>query len=661
MTALRLSRCVLVLLVVSLTVPSRAEDRPAVHPLDPLSAPEISATRKALKGAGHLTESRRFAMVALQEPPKAEVLGHQTGAGVSRRSFSVLYDSEENKTYEAVVDVRDPDAPRIVSFEHKKGAQPLVIDSEFDEVPELIRASPEWKAALARRNIDPDDVELDVWTHGIATPQPSERTFRAMSYLRGDDVYFWGRVIEGLEAIVTPRTGKVEILDRRKNENLPVPAFNQNLDEASIAQSLGGLREAPKPLTITQPEGPSFTIRGHEVEWQKWRFRYAMHPREGLVLYQVGYEDKGKVRPILYRASFSEMAVPYGDPSGGWNWRSAFDVGEYGVGKDADPIVPDLDAPTNVVTTDEVLANENGRPRVHPAVVGFYERDAGILWKHVELVDGEAVDETRRARELVAFFVTTVGNYDYTISWIFHQDGSLEVETGLSGIMLPQGVKDGAHEPPSAHLVAPNVAAPHHQHILSFRLDFDVDGPKNTVMEMNTSGRPMDPASNPNGNAIVMQETALPSEKQAQRDINLASARTWRVINRGVLNSLQHPVGFILVPGANSLPFLDPQAPARKRAGFMEHHVWVTRYRDGELYAAGDYPNQQAAAGKGLPEWTANDEPLDDQDVVVWYTLNVTHIPRPEEWPVMSNARYGFKLLPGGFFVGNPALDVPRP
>jgi primary-amine oxidase len=355
------------------------------------------------------------------------------------------------------------------------------------------------------------------------------------------------------------------------------------------------------------------------------------------------------------------MAVPYGDPAGGWNWRSAFDVGEYGVGKDADPIVPGLDAPTNAVVRDEVLANENGRPRVHPAVVGFYERDAGILWKHVEFVDGEAVDETRRARDLVAFFVTTVGNYDYTISWIFHQDGSLEVEAGLSGIMLPQGVKDGAHDLDSAHLVAPNVAAPHHQHILSFRLDLDVDGAKNTVMEMNTSGRPMNPADNPHGNAMVMKETPLPSEKQAQRDINLQSARTWRVINRGVLNSLKHPVGYILVPGANSLPFLDPEAPARKRAGFMDHHVWVTRYRDGELYAAGDYPNQQPATGKGLPEWTANDEPLDDQDVVVWYTMNVTHIPRPEEWPEMAYTRYSFKLLPGGFFVGNPALDVPRP
>ena len=74
----------------------------------------------------------------------------------------------------------------------------------------------------------------------------------------------------------------------------------------------GPLRTDLKPLEITQPEGPSFEVDGNLVRWQKWSLRVGMDPLEGLVLYTVGYEDGGRVRPIVYRASVSEMVVPYG-------------------------------------------------------------------------------------------------------------------------------------------------------------------------------------------------------------------------------------------------------------------------------------------------------------------------------------------------------------
>jgi primary-amine oxidase len=45
---------------------------------------------------------------------------------------------------------------------------------------------------------------------------------------------------------------------------------------------------------------------------------------------------------------------------------------------------------------------------------------------------------------------------------------------------------------------------------------------------------------------------------------------------------------------------------------------------------------------------------------VLWYSLGVTHIPRPEDWPVMPVHKAGFKLMPNGFFARNPAMDVPR-
>jgi primary-amine oxidase len=439
---------------------------------------------------------------------------------------------------------------------------------------------------------------------------------------------------------------------------LPLPPPSQDLDEASI----GAQRVAPRPLVTTQPEGSSFELNGNEVRWQNWRFRYSFHPREGLVLHTVGYEDQGKLRPILYRGSLSEMVVPYGDTDTNWRWRSAFDVGEYGVGRLASPLEPGGDAPEYATLLDVVMPDDFGTPFYLKRAIGLYERDGGILWKHYDSIS--AANQTRRARELVIFFVATVGNYDYAVNWIFHQDGVLELDCALTGIMQAKGVpttaQAGESEPDqhADHRIAEHLSAPHHQHFFSFRLDFDIDGVNNTVAEMNTHAAEPGP-NNANLNGMVTKETVFRSERQAQRRIDTESARAWRVMNPALKNSLgQHP-SYVLIPGGNAVPYVAPQSQVRRRAHFVDNHLWVTRYRASERYAAGDYPNQ-SAGGEGLPRWIANDESIENEDIVLWYTMGITHIPRPEEWPVMPVSHIGFKLVPAGFFDRNPALDVPR-
>ena len=103
--------------------------------------------------------------------------------------------------------------------------------------------------------------------------------------------------------------------------------------------------------------------------------------------------------------------------------------------------------------------------------------------------------------------------------------------------------------------------------------------------------------------------------------------------------------------------FARPDSPYMRRAGFISKHLWVTRFDERERYAAGDYPNQHPV-GDGLPAYVAQDRPLENEDLVVWYTFGLHHLPRPEDWPVMPVAYLGFMLKPVGFFDRNPALDV---
>jgi primary-amine oxidase len=644
----------LISLLISLLLPAfgaSANESP-VHPLDPLNVEEITAAADVLKGLEYFPKNALFSTITLHEPPKPEVLSFSVRSPFRREAFAVVLDQDNSKTFEAVVDLS---TRKVMSWNVIPGAQPLVFLDEYDIVPRLVKADARWQDAMRRRGLtDFDKIHVDAWAAGEVPARLRGRFLRALSYYKDGQTNFYGRPIEGVVALVDLTKRQVaQLIDTGM---VPLAPPSQELDETSIGQ----LRPAPKPLSIGQPQGATFDIRGHEVSWQNWRFRFAMHPREGLVLHTVGYEDGGRLRSVIYRASLSEMVVPYGDPQVTWRWRSAFDVGEYGVGRLSSPLEPGKDAPDNAVLLDAVFADDFGKPYTLPRVIGIYERDGGILWKHFDIFTSR--NETRRARQLVMFFVASIGNYDYAINWVFHQDGVLELDAALTGIMLAKGVHEKTvvrhRHGPAAHLVSQNLVAPHHQHFFNFRLDMDIDGVRNSVVESNSRALPRG-GQNPSGNGFVMQETPLLRERDAGRSVSMQTARTWSIFNPAVKNVLGYAASYILVPGANAVPYIAPTSRVRKRAGFVDHHFWATRYNPSEMNAASAYPNQ-SRGGDGLPRWAANNESIENEDLVVWYTLGITHIPRPEEWPVMPVSHVGFRLIPAGFFNQNPALDVPR-
>ena len=107
------------------------------------------------------------------------------------------------------------------------------------------------------------------------------------------------------------------------------------------------------------------------------------------------------------------------------------------------------------------------------------------------------------------------------------------------------------------------------------------------------------------------------------------------------------------------MTLLTPDDYARRRAAFIDHHLWVTPYRYEERYAAGDYPTL-STAGQGLPAWTGANRRIEQTDVVLWHTIGMHHQVRAEDWPVMPVVLHSFELRPFDFFDRNPALDLPR-
>jgi primary-amine oxidase len=622
----------------------------ARHPLDPLTAEEIRQAAGILAADVRVSPALRFVSVGLHEPPKGEVASFRPGQQVAREAFIVARDPREHMTYEAVVSIT---AGAVLSWQPVPGVRAPVTLGEYAECERLVRADPRFREGLRKRGIHhPDQVLVESW--GIGTFSREEDAGRrlvwALCFYRaspGDNPY--AKPIHGLHAVVD-----LDDMSVVRVEDLGVVPLPPGTGDYTTG---GGTHRAGlTPLELRQPAGVSFQVDGWEVRWQNWRFRLGFNAREGLVLHTIGYEDQGRLRSVIHRASVAELVIPYGDPRPFQGWRNAFDIGEYGIGILTNSLEQGCDCLGQIRYFDVQLADDQGTPYTVRNAICLHEEDSGILWKHFDAGLGQT--EVRRSRRLAVSFIITAGNYEYAFYWYFYQDATIELEVKLTGIVLTAALPPGETSDYGT-VVAPQTLAAHHQHFFSVRLDMAVDGDRNSVLEVETEPAPKGPA-NPYGNAFRPRRTLLRSESQAQRLIDPLTGRHWLVINPNVTNALGQPVGYKLVPGGNVVPFAHEDSSFIRRAAFTTRHLWVTPFAPGERFPAGEYPNQHPG-GAGLPEWTKADRPIENTDIVLWYTLGSHHLPRPEDWPVMPVERAGFTLRPVGFFGTNPALDVAPP
>jgi primary-amine oxidase len=626
------------------------------HALDRLSAEEIELNRSLILAAGHDEATTWFMLVNLIEPEKQIVLA---GTASSRLVGSVLLDRTTGAVTEATVDLTERAVVASRAVDVAAEGQPPIVAEEFDRVEALLRSDDEWNAAMRRRGIeDVRLVRISALTAGrFDLPgENGRRIVRCLAFLQLDpDDNAWAHPIDGVVAYVDLITGDLLKLIDDRLFDIPRERYNFHREE-----ELPAPRTTQRPIVITQPEGPSFSVDGDVVEWERWRFRIGFNQIEGLTLHQVQFEDGGRYRSILYRASIAEMVVPYGDPSPVRFWQNYFDAGEYSLGKSTNPLELGCDCLGEIRYFDAVLAATDGRPQTIRNAICLHEEDASILWKHTDEYYHSA--DVRRNRRLVVSFFITVGNYDYGFYWYFSLDGKIEFECKATGVVFasahPGPLEDGS-DYPWASEVAPGIGAPYHQHLFCARLDVAVDGSTNAVDELEARRVPIS-ETNPYGNAFTLSTTRLSTEQQGVRDADQRVGRAWHVVNPTVKNSVGRPVGYLLRPQGLPALLADPASSIARRAAFTTRHLWVTRYSPSERFPSGELVNQNDGYGT-IDSWIENDRDIDGQDIVLWHSFGLTHFPRTEDWPIMPVDTAGFSFVPHGFFDRNPTLDVPAP
>jgi primary-amine oxidase len=629
--------------------------------LDPLSADEFSAVAAILRREHGVDLGWRFASIELAEPGKEELAAFSDGGPPpTRRATVVCFERSVNATYKSVVSLSEDS---VESFEHIPGVEANFTVDEFVECDQVLRTHPDVIAALAGRGItDLDNVFMDTWTYGDAVI-PDEFRGRRLGWSDtwrkdGPGANPYAHLISGLHCVID--LNSMEVL--RVEDNGPFAGGGvepPNVMGEYVPRHIpdriraASRREPLKPLHITQPEGPSFSLDGNLLRWQNWSLRVGFNYREGMTLHTVRYQDGDRDRSIAHRMSFAEMVVPYRDSSVDHYRRTAFDIGEWGLGFMTQSLELGCDCLGEIRYLDAVLHDSRGEPYTITNAICIHEEDNAVLWKHV---DHDIGAEVRRMRRLTLSFHVTVANYEYLVYWRLYQDGNIECEVRATGIMVTTPLAPGQPNP-NGTLVDERTYAPFHQHFLVARLDLDIDGPSNTVYASESYAEAMGP-DNPYGLSVVVRNVALRNEEEGKQDVDFSTQRAWKVANPNVTNGLGTHPSYKLVPGSAIPPMFDPKSPVLQRANVIGHTLWVTPNRPDERWPAGEFVNQ-SVADTGLGRWTKANRPIENTDVVLWYVFGLHHITRPEDWPVMPVDVVSFWLKPFGFFDRNPALDVP--
>jgi primary-amine oxidase len=646
------------------TTSSSTEADIAVSPWDGLRPKEYAQAAGLLKAVHG--DAVMFTRISLRQPEKAVALAWQDG-DTAQRGAEVTF-LVAGKPRLARLDLT---GNRIVSDAPMTGGQPMLSGTgELEPIVVKLSEHADVLAALAKRGVEPGQ--------GICLPRTIGRFFTAQANparerllrldcfnIAGDGALgilpstnLYARPIEGLAILYNITTDEIiEIKDTRLGNapphDLPTGEFNN------------GTRKV-KHVAQSRPDGVNYKMTGSRIDWQGWQFRLRFDPRQGTVINRIGHQTESGFRSVAYEIAMSEMFVPYHDNDPNWFYRAYFDMGEYGFGNLATEL-QQADCPSHAQYLNVDLHLPDGSPMQSENRICIFEHDPGHpIWRHEEpllaIVPGLETHQSRRATELVVRMVATIGNYDYYQDYVFGLDGRLRIRLISTGLDATKAVMSAdlsdpraADETATGTLIAPHRLAVNHDHYFSYRIDMDVDGQANNFeRHMLRAAKPA--AGAPRRGLWEVVPGRIATEKQAQTDMSAKRPAVLLFANEARQNAMGYDTGYqLMMP--NVKPLVTPMDETFKRAYFVQKNLWVTRFKRDEIFATGVSTNQ-SAPWLGLPEYIADNEQLENTDIVGWATMGFHHVPMAEDWPVMPSKVDEIVLKPRNFFDRNPAIDL---
>ncbi|EEC80539.1 hypothetical protein OsI_22833 [Oryza sativa Indica Group] len=672
---------------VSAAIAMAASSQYSHHPLDPLTATEITAIRAAVL-ASPLVPARPlfFHYVGLDEPDKPDVLSYAYGAAdaaatssqmtLPRRAFVIA--RAGGQSHEFTVDIAADNASVLSHAVHRGPGFPMFTDEDQIAAMALPYTYPPFVESVRRRGLDVGEVGCGVLSRGwFGAEQPAYGGARVVKmkcvvvdYNATANIY--ARPVEGVVMVVD--LDRMAIIGYRDRAVFTVPkAEGTDYRADKVGPPFTG--PAAPPGVVVQPEGRGFHVHGHLVKWANWEFHVGFDMRAGTVISLASVNDTdagGLKRRVLYRGFVSEIFVPYMDPEEEWYFHTFTDAGEYGLGALASQLQRGADCPANAVYMDGYYAGSDGKPVKAEDVICLFERYAGdVAWRHTNGIGlGGLFSEVRPDVTLVVRMVVTVGNYDYTLDWEFKTVGSIKIVVSLSGILEMKAINythvDQIREDTHGTLITENTIGVYHDHFVTYHLDLDIDGTRNSfiknniVPKRNTGVRATGGAPTPRRSYWTVLYEVAETEAEGQVNINSAPADLL-FVNPSKKTKIGNEVGYRLIPtGATATSLLADDDYPERRASYTKKQVWVTPYNKSEKWASGLYA-EQSTGDDNLAAWSKRNRSIKDEDIVLWYTVGLHHVPYQEDFPVMPTISGALEVRPSNFFERNPLIRTKPP
>lgn len=418
-------------------------------------------------------------------------------------------------------------------------------------------------------------------------------------------------------------------------------------------------RELPPPVSI-QPYGARYRLDRREkfIEWFGFSFYITTASATGLSLFDI----KFKGERVMYELGLQEAMAHYAgdDPmAGGQEFLDTF----FGMGKNMFELVPGYDCPAyaDYMDTQYHMLRE-----VHelPNSICVFEYTADhLLSRHTTQYSVTASRNTY----LVVRSVSTVGNYDYAIDYMFYLDGSIEVKVRASGYIFAAFYRANKTEGEDeyGHRIGEAVASSVHDHVINFKADMDVAGSVNDMsrlaLEPITKSYNWDPPEVKERNTMHLVE--YPVNEEVGLDWPKNSGEFYLVHSAYEKNAFGERKGYRITSGTGmgNTPHLTilNSTTLGDSARWAEHDLWILRRKDTEPRSADPLnylePHDPIINFNSL----ANHESLNrsstgedyDGDLVVYFNLGAHHIPHSGDVPntLMHTSASSVMFIPHNF------------
>ena len=214
------------------------------------------------------------------------------------------------------------------------GTNPLLTPDDCDLAETIARGDAGLRAALKERFdfTDMDRLICDPWSVHLASEShpaldaldaeaaggegsgKSPRLVQCFLYMRqgSDDDNQYAHPIDILPTVDLNSGRVVHIFvpeGDKPDGGIPSQSVNYHREMLHTNDFLEtSFREPPKALDITQPEGPSFSVDGNTVEWQKWKMTVGFNHREDVERPESGVGHRVQAHSVHTRAGAAAAA-----------------------------------------------------------------------------------------------------------------------------------------------------------------------------------------------------------------------------------------------------------------------------------------------------------------------------------------------------------------